>query len=160
MNMSISLYQLIKLLHLLGVILFIGNIIVTALWKLMADRTREPGVVAFGQRLVTITDLVFTGLGAGLIFVTGLTMAATADEPLWKARWLVWGFGLFTISGLIWVTALIPIQVKQSNLARLFAKNGNIPASYWRLGRLWMIFGLVATVLPLLNLYFMVFKPM
>jgi hypothetical protein len=28
-------------LHLLGVVLFLGNIIVTALWKLLADRTQS-----------------------------------------------------------------------------------------------------------------------
>jgi hypothetical protein len=29
----------------------------------------------------------------------------------------------------------------------------------WRLGRQWAIWGTVATLLPLANLYFMVFKP-
>lgn len=158
--MSLTFYQTFKLLHILGAVIFVGNIIVTAFWKFMADRTREAKVVAFGQRLVSMTDYLFTGLGAALILVTGLTMAATADEPLWKARWFAWGFGLFAVSGIIWTAALIPIQVKQSSLARVFKEDGNIPDQYWRLGRLWMIFGLVATVLPLLNLYFMVFKPL
>jgi uncharacterized membrane protein len=63
-------YQLLKMLHILGAIIFVGNIMVTALWKAMADLTKEPKVVAFGQRLVTLTDFVFTGIGAGLVFVT------------------------------------------------------------------------------------------
>ena len=155
--MSINLYQTFKLLHILGAIIFMGNIIVTALWKAMADRTREPKVVAFGQRLVTLTDFVFTGMGAALVLITGLVMAATSAEPLWKMSWLIWGFGLFLASGVIWTAVLIPIQISQSRLARTF--DSKIPDEYWRLGRLWMLFGSVATILPLLTLYFMVFKP-
>ena len=49
--------------HLLGVVLFLGNILVTAMWKLLADRTRAPGVVAYAQRVVTITDFAFTAPG-------------------------------------------------------------------------------------------------
>ena len=32
-------YSIVKLVHLLGVILFMGNIIVSALWKTQADKT-------------------------------------------------------------------------------------------------------------------------
>ncbi len=39
-------YLLLKTLHLLGVILFLGNIIVTGWWKAMADRTRDPMIIA------------------------------------------------------------------------------------------------------------------
>ena len=34
-----------------------------------------------------------------------------------------------------------------------------IPARYWRLSRVWNVFGLIATVLPVINLYLMVFRP-
>jgi hypothetical protein len=44
-------------------------------------------------------------------------------------------------------------------MARGFAGGEAIPEHYWRLGRQWAIWGTVATLLPLANLYFMVFKP-
>jgi hypothetical protein len=50
-------------LHILGVVLFLGNIVVTAVWKVLADRTRNPAVVAYAQRLVTVTDIAFTATG-------------------------------------------------------------------------------------------------
>ena len=56
-------YLLAKSLHIFGAVLFLGNIIVTALWKVMADRTRNPAIVAYSQRLVTITDFAFTEIG-------------------------------------------------------------------------------------------------
>lgn len=152
-------YQLLKMLHILGAIIFVGNIIVTALWKTMADLTKKPGIVAFGQRLVTLTDFVFTGVGAGMVLVTGLLMASRYYGDFLKIKWIAWGLGLFMLSGIIWVTALIPIQIKQAQIARKFAADGKIPDEYWRLGRLWMAFGTVATVIPMINLYLMVFKP-
>lgn len=45
-------YSTLKNLHILGVILFLGNIIVTAWWKVMADSQSNSMVVAFAQRQV------------------------------------------------------------------------------------------------------------
>jgi uncharacterized membrane protein len=59
----------------------------------------------------------------------------------------------------IWAVILIPIQIKQAKLAKTFANQTEIPAQYWKLSKLWAIFGTIATLLPLVNLYFMVFKP-
>lgn len=115
-------YLALKSLHILGVVLFVGNIVVTAWWKVQADRTRHPAIVAFAQRQVTLTDWIFA-------------------------------------SGLLWVAILIPVQIKQARLARGFAANGPIPDEYWRLNRVWLWVGILATVLPAANLYFMVFKP-
>ena len=148
----------LKSLHLLGAVIFLGNIIVTAVWKVLADRTQNPAIVANAQRLVTVTDFVFTAPGAALILVTGLLMAP-AFGGLHEILWLSWGVGLFIASGVIWAVVLIPVQVMQARMARHFAAGEDIPARYWKLSRIWIGFGLVATILPLANLYFMVFKP-
>ena len=55
---------------------------------------------------------------------------------------------------------LIPVQIIQAKTASQFAKGGNITERYWTLGRLWIVFGTLATVIPLVNLYWMVFKPL
>ncbi|PZA06647.1 MULTISPECIES: DUF2269 family protein [unclassified Meiothermus] len=145
-------YLLLKSLHVLGAVIFLGNILVSALWKVLADRTRHSTIVAHAQRLVTITDFAFTALGVGLIIVTGELMAGRWEG----ATWVGWGRALFVASGVIW---LVPIQLVQARMARAFANQESIPAAYWRLANLWGVFGIVATVLPLLNLYFMVCKP-
>jgi uncharacterized membrane protein len=145
-------------LHVLGVVLFLGNIIVTAVWKVLADRTRNPQVVAHAQRLVTITDIAFTATGVVLIIVSGQVMAERFGG-VFGPVWLTIGWGLFIASGVIWVAILIPIQVLQSRLAGRFRAEAAVPQRYWRLATLWSVFGAVATVLPLINLYLMVFKP-
>lgn len=126
----------------------------------MADRTRNPGTVAFAQRQVTLTDFLFTFGGVVLILGSGLAAAHVAGLDYLRVRWLVWGLSLFILSGIIWASVLIPVQIKQARMAKLFADGDAIPDSYWRLGRIWIIFGTIATILPLLNLYWMVFKPL
>jgi uncharacterized membrane protein len=152
-------YLLLKLLHILGGIIFVGNILVTAFWKIMADRTREPTIAAFGQRLVNLTDFAFTSIGAFALLITGLMMSSSFSEDMWSVPWVAWGMGLFLGSGLLWALVLFPVQVKQAWLARSFTEDGEIPDQYWRLGRIWIFFAVLATLLPLANVYFMVFKP-
>lgn len=152
-------YLVLKSLHVLGVAVFLGNIIVSAWWKVMADRTRDATIIGFAQRQVTLTDLVFTAGGAALTLATGIGMARWQEMDVWHTRWLGWGLGLFIASGLIWVAVLVPVQIIQARLARGFAAGGEIPQDYWRLGRVWMVFGILATVLPLINIFWMVFKP-
>ena len=147
------------MLHILGVVLFLGNIIVTAVWKVLADRTKSPPVVAYAQRLVTRTDIAFTATGVILILVSGQVLAEDLGGVFGGPTWLTIGWSLFVASGVIWAAALIPIEVMQARLARQFATEAVIPERYWRLATLWSVFGAVATILPLANLYFMVVKP-
>ena len=152
-------YLLLKALHILGAVLFLGNIIITGWWKVMADRTRDPVIIAFAQRQVTLTDFVFTAGGAALLLGAGVANATLHGMDYLRIGWLAWGFWLFVASGVLWVTVLIPVQWKQAKLAKQFGHGGIIPAEYWTLGRIWITVGIVATLLPLANLYWMVFKP-
>jgi len=152
-------YLWLKSLHLLGVVLFLGNIIITGWWKFMADKTLNQQVIAFAQRQVTLTDFIFTAGGSVLVLAGGLGNAMLHGMPILQIRWLTWGFWLFNISGLIWIFILIPIQIRQAKLAKAFENGGEIPLVYWQLGKQWYIWGTVATLLPLMNLYWMVLKP-
>jgi uncharacterized membrane protein len=141
------------------VVLFLGNIIVTAVWKVVADRTRSPPVVAYAQRLVTVTDIAFTAPGAALIIIAGQVMARDFGGVFSGPSWLTWGWSLFIASGVIWLAVLIPVEVMQARLARQFRIEASVPERYWRLATVWSVFGAIATVLPLVNLYLMVVKP-
>ncbi len=152
-------YTSFKIIHMLGIVLFLGNIIVTGVWKAFADRTRNAEVIAFAQRLVTLTDWAFTLSGVVLILVGGYGMAAAAGYDLRSTSWLVWAQAAFLASGVIWAAILIPVQIRQARLAEGFENGGAIPALYWRLNRRWYFWGVLDTVIPLTNLYVMVAKP-
>lgn len=151
-------YLLLKMLHIFGVVLFLGNIVVTAFWKTFSDFSIDWRVIVFSQRLVTYTDIAFTTLGVLMIASTGMLMAKQYGN-FFDLKWIMWGFSLFVASGVIWLFILIPLQVKLHQIANQFKSNAKIPAIYWKLERYWMIFGMIATVLPLITLYWMVFKP-
>jgi uncharacterized membrane protein len=92
-------YSAFKVVHLFGVVLFLGNIIVTALWKVMADRTGDPRVIAYAQRLVILTDFIFTAGGIVLILVGAYGMAAVAGLDLRGKTWLVWAKSCLSLPG-------------------------------------------------------------
>ena len=156
--MEIS-YLTLKSIHIFGIILLMGNIMVTAWWKLMANSTKDPVVIRFAQRQVTLTDFVFTAPGAILIVIAGDLMAYGYFANSWDIEWLTWGRGLFMASGIIWLTILIPTQIQQARMARHFEANQVIPNAYWSLSKRWNIFGSIAVLLPTMNIYWMVFKP-
>ncbi|MDQ8201777.1 DUF2269 domain-containing protein [Pelagicoccus sp. SDUM812003] len=150
-------YQTLKLLHILGACLFIGNNLVTPFWRAFAERTRHPAIVAWSQKLITRTDVVFTGGGITLLLATGHAMAAQLPG-LWQENWFLWAYILFALSGVIWLVALLPLQMKQARLAKAFHDEATIPDEFWRLARRWSIAGAAASILPLASLALMVLK--
>lgn len=156
---SVDILLLLKGLHILGIILLLGNVLVTGLWKLMADRTKNPVIISFAQRQVTVTEYVFTGTGAALVLFSGITNAALQGKEFWYTSWMAWSVGLFAAAAVIWVGVLIPVQVKQARMAREAASGRSLAGEYWRLAWLWYLFGSIAAILLLMPLYWMVFKP-
>ena len=152
-------YDIAKFLHITGIVMLMGNITATAFWKVFADRTGNPLIVGFAQRLVTITDLSLTlwgiiltiGGGYGAVWLAGI-------DPL-GPRWLVWSQALFVVAGMIWLGVLVPIQVRQHRVARTFGGGGDIPEGYRRDSRHWIIWGLIGTVPLIAATWLMVAKP-
>lgn len=101
--------------------LFLGNIIVSGWWKAVADRTRDPRIVAFAQRQITFTDCVFTFGGVLLVLATGLA----------NARLLALRLCRESLAG------------KLARLASSFVNGGTIPQEYWRLSRYWHLWSRV-----------------
>lgn len=149
-------YLIFKVIHLSGIILFLGNIIITGWWKAMADRHGDPLVIAFAQRQVTLTDWVFTLGGVVLLIIGGQGMSSIASYG--NVSWISLGWVFFGASGAIWALILIPLQIKLAKITKEFQRGIDIPERYWRLSKQWYVWGVIATVLPLINLYVMIFK--
>ena len=152
-------YVSLKTLHLLGVVILLGNVTITAFWKVLSDWTRDPAIIAHSQRGVTIADWIFTTTGIFLTLIGGYGAAYIGEFPLLGSSWLFWGQALFAVSGFIWLGILIPIQIRQSSCARQFATGGKVPQSYWKDARSWLQWGIIATVPLIAAIYVMVAKP-
>jgi uncharacterized membrane protein len=146
----------VKVLHVLSACLFLGNVVVSGTWAFLAERTRNFEVIAFSNRLVLITDLMFTLTGALLVVYTGSLMSHRyAGAPAAAQEWITWSYMLFGLSGLIWALVLVPIQLRQRVLLKRFQA---VTPEYLKLSRIWQISGAIATVVPLPIVYLMIIK--
>ena len=149
-------YAFFKFAHLLGVVLLVGNVTVTAVWKVIADRTRDVIIVRFAQNVVVWTDWTLTCGGILLIMIGGYGMVGVAHLSL-STSWLLVGQVLFVLSGVIWLSRLVPLQSRQAHIAR--NETSDLSALYWKLGWHWLWWGVAATV-PLIGaIYIMIAKP-
>ncbi len=148
-----------KFLHYLGIILLAGNITVTAVWKVFADRNGDWRIVQFGQRLVTGTDFGLTIPGIALTMIGGYGLLWLLGYPLFEAPWLIWSQIMFVLAGAIWITILVPIQIKQARMVAGWTSQADLTQDYRRLSRRWITWGLISTIPLTVVLWLMISKP-
>jgi uncharacterized membrane protein len=149
-----------KLLHILAVILFLGNIITGLFWHRHAERTKDPRLLAHTMDGVIRSDRLFTMPGVFVIIGTGIVAAVQGGIPLLRTGWIAWTLVLFGISGAVFGMRVAPLQRQLRDLANAGAAGGTFDlGAYHRLAARWEIWGAVATVTPLAGLALMVLKP-
>jgi uncharacterized membrane protein len=153
------LYLALKSLHVVSVVLFLGNIITGVFWKVHADlsgdlRVRQQAILGLIR-----ADRLFTVPGVLLIIATGVALALIAHFPLLRTFWIVWSLVLFGISGLAFALKVGPLQKKLlANTTAGIAGAWN-EAEYQALSKSWGIWGAIATAAPLIAVFLMVMKP-
>lgn len=155
-------YRWHTFLHIAGAVVFLGNIIVTAAWMVMAERTRNLPVIHFSAKAVIRADLLFTLPGVLLIIMNGLAMVFAAwggREAIYQLTWISVALGLFTASGVIWVGILIPVQHRMAVLSDPTHYSDSPPPQFFTAVHRWYFWGGLATALPICSLYLMVTKP-
>ena len=151
--------QFLLALHILAAVVFVGNIITAAFWKVRADRSGNLETIAITARSLLQADYVFTAPGIVVLLVTGIWMVGLRDWAGFQEPWLGGSFVLLIITGIIWLTVLLPQQRRMVRLAQEGADAGALGPEYRRASRIWSMFGGVATLLPVLILFLMVLKP-
>ena len=96
-----TLYFLLKYLHVLGAIVILGTGTGIAFFMLMAHRSRD---VAFIARTATVVvaDMLFTLTAVLLQPVTGAVLMKLSSTAA-SERWLMASLGLYAVAGLFWV---------------------------------------------------------
>ena len=155
-------YRWHTFLHITGAVIFLGNIIVTGAWMLMAERTRIGGVIHFSAKAVIRADLLFTLPGVLLIVMNGVTMVVAhwgGWDAFHRVSWITVALALFIASGVIWVGILIPVQHRMAVFSDPNDYPDSLPPRFFSAVRLWYIWGAIAIGLPIVSLYLMVNKP-
>ena len=152
-------YLVWKLVHVLAVIAFVGNITTGILWKAHADRTREPALIAHACAGLTRSDRVFTMPGVLLIIIAGIAAAMIGHLPILGTGWILWGIVLFAVSGAAFMLRVSPLQRRMHAIA-VAGVNGQMDwPAYEAATRSWNLWGLVALLTPTLAVVLMVLKP-
>jgi uncharacterized membrane protein len=148
-----------KLVHVIAVILFVGNITTGILWKAHADRTRDPALIAHACAGLTRSDRVFTMPGVFLIIIAGIAAAIIGHHPILGTGWILWSIVLFAGSGLAFMLRVAPLQRRMQAIA-VAGVNGQMDwAAYEAATRVWNLWGLIALATPVLAVVLMVLKP-
>ena len=153
-------YLPMKLLHILAVIAFLGNIATGLFWHVHAARTRDARILAHTMNGIIRSDRLFTIPGVVVIIASGITTAVIGGMPLLRTGWILWTLVLFGISGLIFMAFVGPLQRRLLALAQAGSAQGNFDfAAYAKLARRWEFWGAAALLTPAAGLVLMVLKP-
>jgi uncharacterized membrane protein len=153
------LYLALKALHIVSVVLFLGNIITGVFWKLHGDQSGDLRARAQALDGIIKADRWFTVPGVLLIVATGISMALLVHLPILGTLWIAAALALFGVSGLAFAIAVGPLQKKLLANVRAGLAGTWDETQYNSLSRTWGLWGIVATAAPLLALFLMVMKP-
>ena len=142
-----------KLLHVLAVIAFLGNIAVGVFWKAFADGTKDARIMAYTMEGIIRADRIFTIPGVIAIVVGGVGAAITGGYSILGTGWILWGLVLFVVSGI----AFGPLSRAQRQIAAA-ANAGDMPR-YEALSKSWTTYGTIALLLPIVAAAIMIIKP-
>jgi len=153
-------YLFLKLLHIIAVIAFLGNITTGLFWHRHAARTRDPKLLAHTMDGIIRSDRLFTIPGVVVIIAAGIGAAIYGGYPILRTGWILWTLILFVVSGLIFMIRVVPLQRQLRALAEAAVQSGTFDyARYRALTVRWEIWGGLSLLTPLAGLVLMVLKP-
>jgi uncharacterized membrane protein len=151
-------YLVLKTVHIIAVILFMGNIITGLFWKAHADRTRNVKFIAHTMDGLIRADRWFTIPGVVVITAAGIFAAIQAGLPLLRTGWILWSIIAFSASGIAFAWQVAPLQKELLAMTRAADETAFDWALYRSKSLRWELWGLFATVAPVIAVVLMVFK--
>jgi uncharacterized membrane protein len=153
-----TLYFIIKYLHVMGAVVILGTGTGIAFFMLMAHRSGDPAFIARTTATVVIADMLFT-LSAVLLqpLSGGILMRLSATTL--AERWLTASLLLYAVAGLFWIPVVF-MQIEMRDLARAAeAQRQPLPLRYFQLFRRWFMFGIPGFGSVMAILWLMIAKP-
>lgn len=152
-------YAYLKLIHLIAVTLFLGNIITGLFWMHIAVKTRDLKIISFTMNGIIKADRIFTIPGVIVITAGGLMAAIYGHFPILRTGWIFWSLIMFTVSGLAFMFKVAPLQKKIYHLG--LNKDSFTEPEWIHFNKVyleWDIWGLIALVTPLAAFVMMTLK--
>ena len=151
-------HDLLLFAHVLGATVLLGTGAGIAFFMLMAHRTRDAALIAHTSGVVVIADLIFTASAVVLQPLTGAALAHLSQFPL-LSGWIGLSLLLYVVTGIFWLP-VVWIQLRMRDLAREAVRTqAPLPASYYRLFRVWFACGFPAFAAVATIIWLMIAKP-
>jgi uncharacterized membrane protein len=146
-------YETHKLLHITGVMLFMGNLLVGPIWYLLAYFSRDPGALKYGARSLALCDIVCTAPGIQLAVWNGLCLSS-AFGGVRQAPWIFQS--LILLSGTTLLAPSLVLYWQERVLA--LSERGEVTSDLTRALVWWSIWGTLVMVPLGLVFYLMITK--
>jgi uncharacterized membrane protein len=153
-----TLYLLVKTLHIVSATIVFGTGIGIANFMLFGHRSRLTRERAFAARATVIADFLFT-LPAVIIQPLSGAWLVWHGGFLWNDYWLVLTYGLYLLAGACWVPVVFVQMRMKAMLEAQQPGKAFDEASYNRLFRVWFVLGWPAFGGLLVIFWLMVAKP-
>ncbi len=156
-----KLYLTIRFIHIISVTLFFSNAVIGMLWEARCLVTRDPGIIHHTHETVSFYDARFSTPMIIISLITGVMLGYNKGQgDILTVGWLVVGFALFILSGIVWASSDIPTQYKVKRLMETLEPDAKeMPDEIMKLLWLRMKIGLAGT-LPLVAVFIiMVYQP-
>ena len=153
-----SLYVLLKIVHILSGAVLFGTGAGIAFFMLRAHATKDAKTVAEVGRIIVLADFVFTATAVVIQPISGLALIQLQGWSL-TSSWLLAAYALYVLIGVCWLP-VVWIQYRMMKLAEQAAGQGApLPTVYHRLFRWWFALGWPAFAGVLAIYWLMVAKP-
>jgi uncharacterized membrane protein len=147
-------YFYAKLIHIVAVVLFLGNITTGIFWIHFFAKSRSPIQIASAMEGVIRSDRFFTIPAVLILSASGLAAAMNAGLGIMRTKWIAYSILAFALSGLLFIP-LAQLQRRIRDYAQREHADWNICAGMLRQ---WDIVGAASLFLAWSALVMMVLK--
>jgi len=151
--------KLFLFMHLAGAVMLLGNSVTAAFWKIRADFSGDPKLKLQTAKNILLADYWFTLPSIALILLSGHLLASSAGYTVFAWSWLGLAYGLFVLSGVIWLSALLPAQIAMIRQGEISCAQGKMTGAFRRASLVWNVFGTAVTLAVIAAMALMVWKP-
>lgn len=151
--------NLLLVLHILAAVTLMGHLTTAAFWKKRADRSGNLEHIAANAQALGRADFTFTAPSLAVLLITGIWMGGLTGWERFQETWLAISFILLIVIIILWLAVLLPLHRRMSRQAQEGIAAGSLPPTYAKSSKIWEAVNGIATLLPLVILFLMVFKP-
>jgi uncharacterized membrane protein len=154
----LTLYFVIKYLHVIGAAVLLGTGAGIAFFMLVAHLGGRTAVIVGVARIVVIADFLFTATAVVAQPITGVLLGRLVGYSL-REGWIVVSIALYVLTGLFWLP-VVWMQMRMRDLAIEAMREGApLPLAYHRLFWTWFAFGFPAFGAVLGIFWLMIARP-